>query len=412
MDLDTPPIRLDVTAGDLHGEIARLRTLGPAVRVELPGGVPAWVVTRHALLQDLLADPRVVKDPANWAALRDGQVPEGWPLIDFVTNRGMTTADGEDHRRLRALVTQAFSPRRSTAMRPRIEAVTRRLLDDLAEEPPGPVDLRRRFAYPLPMQVIGDLLGVPAEQFDQFRDLSSSLTSSTTSAEETLATKRQLHSLLAGLVVRRREQPGDDLTSHLIAARDAGDRLAEDELIGTLILILVAGHGTTLNLITSAVRALLTHPEQLASVASGQQPWSAVVEETLRWNSPVGHFPLRYATDDLPVGDTVIPKGEAILASYAAAGRDPHQFGAAADEFDIARPPARHLSFGHGPHYCIGAALARLEAEVALPALFARFPHLSLAVPPRDLTPLPSFVSNGITALPVHLHGVRGPGAA
>ncbi|MGH4031093.1 cytochrome P450 family protein [Actinomycetota bacterium Odt1-20B] len=404
MDTPTPLIRLDVTAGDLHGEIARLRALGPAVRVELPGGVPAWAITRHQVLQDLLADPRVLKDASNWAALRDGQIPEGWPLIAFITNRGMTTADGADHLRLRTLVTQAFTPRRINAMRPRVEALTHRLLDALTAHPSGPVDLRAHFAYPLPMHVIGDLLGVPEEHFDQFRALSASLTSSTTSPEETLATKRQLHAMLADLVARRRERPGEDLTSHLIAARDQGDRLSEDELTGTLILILVAGHGTTLNLITNAVRALLTHPEQLAAVTAGRQTWSAVIEETLRWDSPVGHFPLRYAGDDLRVGDTVIPKGEAILASYAAAGRDPGQFGADADEFDTTRSASRHLSFGHGAHYCLGAALARLEAEIALPALFARFPHLDLAVPPQELAPLPSFVSNSVQTLPVLLH--------
>ncbi|MFE0104850.1 cytochrome P450 [Streptomyces sp. NPDC059009] len=404
MDVHAPLVRLDETAGDLHGEIARLRALGPAVRVELPGSVPAWVITRHQALQDLLADPRVLKDASNWAALRDGRIPDGWPLIAFVTNRGMTTADGEDHLRLRTLVTQAFTPRRINAMGPRIEAITHRLLDALTAHPPGPVDLRAHFAYPLPMQVIGDLLGVPGEHFDQFRALSASLTSSTPSPEETLATMQQLHALLADLVAQRREHPGEDLTSHLIAAHDQGDRLSEDELTGTLILILVAGHGTTLNLITNAVRALLTHPAELTAVTAGQRTWSAVIEETLRWDSPVGHFPLRYAGDDIPIGDTVIPKGEAILASYAAAGRDPRHFGADADEFDTTRSPNRHLSFGHGAHYCLGAALARLEAEIALPALFARFPCLDLAVPPQDLTPLPSFVSNSVQALPVRLH--------
>lgn len=405
MELDTPLIRLDVTAGDLHGESARLRAIGPAVRVELPGGIPAWVITSHRLLQDILADLRIAKDPSHWAALRDGQVPEGWPLIDFVTNRGMTTADGDDHRRLRTLVTQAFTPRRITAMRPRIEAITDRLLDALAEHAPGRVDLRRHFAYPLPMQVIGDLIGVPAEHFDEFRSLSASLTSSTTTSEQTLATRQRLHALLAEVVADKRERPGDDITSHLIAAHDEGDRLTEPELIGTLVLILVAGHGTTLNLITNATKALLTHPEQLTKVTSGECTWSAAIEETLRWDSPVGHFPLRYAINDIPVGDTVIPKGEAVLASYAAAGRDPAEFGPDADAFDVSGLPRRHLSFGRGPHYCIGAALARLEAEVALPALFARFPDMQLAVPQEDLVPLPSFVSNGVQTLPVRLYG-------
>ncbi|MEU8953245.1 cytochrome P450 [Streptomyces sp. NPDC048518] len=420
MTTDQPPlIRLDVTAADVHGENAVLRELGPAVRVELPGNVPAWVITRHDALQDLLADPRVVKNPAHWQALREGRVPEGWPLIDFVTNPGMTTADGDDHRRLRGLISQAFTARRVEAMRHGIEAETRRLLGALAELPPGAVDLRRHFAYPLPMNTIGRLMGVPAERFDDFRDLSASLVSSTTTPEETAATRNSLHALLTELVTLRRERPGDDLTSHLTAAHDGGDRLSPRELIGTLILVIVAGHGTTLNLLTNATKALLTHPEQRQaldagradwadagrpdSAGAGRAGWAAVVEETLRWDSPVPHFPLRYALDDIPVGDSVIPKGEAILASYAAAGRDPRQHGPEAAEFDLTRPPRRHLSFGHGPHYCIGAALARLEAEIALPALFERFPRMQLARSVADLAPLPSFISNSVRTLPVLL---------
>ncbi|QDQ15740.1 cytochrome P450 family protein [Streptomyces spectabilis] len=405
MDTQTSLFRLDASAGDLHGENERLRAIGPAVRVRLPGGVPAWVITRHELLQELLADPRTAKDPAHWSAWRAGEVPEGWPLISMVTNPGMTTADGEEHRRLRDLVTQAFTARRVTAMRPRVEAITLRLLDALAERGGDAVDLRRHFAYPLPMAVIGDLLGVPEERFDEFRNLSVSLTSSVTPSEETIATQRRLHALLTDLVAARRERPGEDLTSHLIAARDDGDRLSEPELIGTLILVLVAGHGTTLNLITNATAALLTHPAQRAAVTTGRLPWDAVVEETLRWDSPVAHFPLRYALDDIPLGTVVIPRGEAILASYAAAGRDPGRFGADAAEFDIARPRPKHLSFGHGPHYCLGAALARLEAGIALPALFRRFPHLELAVPRAELVPVPSIVSNSVQTLPATLYG-------
>ncbi|WP_171166853.1 cytochrome P450 [Streptomyces sp. I05A-00742] len=400
---DAPLFRLDVTGADLDGEIRRLRAIGPAVRVELPDGIPAWVVTRHGLLRELLTDPRVVKDPGNWSALQDGSVPEGWPLVNFVAKAGMITADGDDHRRLRTLVTQAFTPRRIAGMRPPVEATVRNLLDRLGEQPPGPVDLRVLFAYPLAMRTIGDLLGVPEERYDEFRALSASLTSSATGPDEVIATRRRLLALLAALAAERRARPGEDITSDLIAAREDGDRLSEEELIGTLLLMLVAGHGTTLNLVTNAVRALLTHPDQLARVVSGEQPWSSVVEETLRRHSPVGHFPMRYAKEDIPVEGAVIRRGDAILASYAAAGIDPEQYGPTVDDFDIGRENKRHLTFGHGAHFCVGAALARLEAEVALPALFARFPGLSLAVRPDELTPLPSFISNSFRTLPVLL---------
>lgn len=397
----TPLIRLDVTAADIHGEIRRLRETGPVVRVALPDGIPAWVITSHRLLQDLLTDPRVAKDARHWAALAEGQVPKSWPLLDVVTNAGMTTSDGADHRRLRGLVSQAFTPRRIAALRPRTEERVHRLLDGLAAQPPGPVDLRRHFAYPLPMATIGDLLGVAAEHHDEFHDLSAALMSSTTTADEVLTTRRDLHALLADLVAAKREHPGEDLTTDLIRARQDEDRLSEDELIGTLRLMLIAGHGTTMNLITNSVRALLTHPGQLSRVLAGERPWTDVIEESLRWDSPVAHFPLRYATADIPLGGAVIRRGDAILASYAAAGRDPEQHGETADEFDIDRPAARHLAFGHGPHYCLGAPLSRQEAEIALPALFARFPGLRPAVPVEELEPLPSFIANSTTTLPV-----------
>lgn len=398
------PFRLDATGSDLHGEIRSLRARGPVVRVELPDGVPAWVITRYDLLRDLLTDPRIAKDPAHWDLLTSGAVPEGWPLINFVAPAGMITADGADHRRLRALVSQAFTPRRIAGMRPRTEATVRSLLDDLGGHPPAePVDLRLHYAYPLAMRTIGNLLGVPPERYDEFRALSASLTSSATGPDEVVATRRRLLGLLAGLVAEKRARPGEDITSDLIAAREDGDRLSEDELIGTLLLMLVAGHGTTLNLVTNAVRALLTHPGQLALVLSGEHPWTSVTEEALRRDSPVGHFPMRYATEDIPLGGEVIRRGDAVLASYAAAGRDPHRYGETAADFDLTRGPVRHLTFGHGAHFCVGAALARQEAEVALPALFARFPRLSPAVPFDSLTPLPSFISNSVRTLPVLL---------
>ncbi|KNB50364.1 cytochrome P450 family protein [Streptomyces caatingaensis] len=398
------PFRLDATGSDLHGEIRELRARGPVVRVELPGGVPAWAVTRHDLLRYLLTDPRVAKDPAHWELLASGGVPEGWPLVNFVAPAGMITADGGDHRRLRALVSQAFTPRRIACMRPHTEATVRSLLDGLAGHPSAePVDLRLHYAYPLAMRTIGTLLGVPPARHDEFRALSASLTSSATGPDEVVATRRRMLALLAGLVAEKRARPGEDITSDLIAAREDGDRLSEEELIGTLLLMLVAGHGTTLNLVTNAVRALLTHPAQLALAVSGERPWSAVTEEVLRWDSPVGHFPMRYATEDIPLGGEVIRRGDAILASYAAAGRDPSHYGPTADDFDLGRAPVRHLTFGHGAHFCVGAALARQEAEVALPSLFARFPHLSLATDPASLSPLPSFISNSVRTLPVLL---------
>lgn len=257
----------------------------------------------------------------------------------------MITVDGEDHRRLRGLVTQAFTPRRVAELRPAIESRTRALLDDLAGLE-GPFDLREHFAYPLPMQVIGELLGLPPKQQDELHELSDTLVSSSATPAAAIAAQRGLQALLASVVEAKRAEPGDDLTTDLIAARESGDRLSEQELVGTLLLMLVAGHETTLNLITNAVRALLSHPEQLRLVLDGEQPWSAVVEETLRYDSPVGQFPLRYATEDIPVGDVVIRRGEALLASYASMrpgrralpGRRPLRHHPAAEPASVARP--------------------------------------------------------------------------
>lgn len=360
-------------------------------------------MTHHDVLRDLLADPRFAKDPSHWRALAEGGVPEGWPLMTFIVNKGMTTADGEEHRRLRGLVTRAFTPRRVEALRPRIEEQTDALLDDLAASAPGPVDLRERFAYPLPMTVISELLGVPVARRDEFHRRCDTLVSSAVPPTEAIANFRALHALLDAIVEEKRAAPADDLTSALIDAVEDGDRLSQAELTGTLLLMFLAGHATTLNLISNAVRALLTHPDQLALVRSGRVPWSAVVEETLRWDSPVGQFPMRYATEDVDVAGTLIRKGDAVLASYAAAGRDHRRHGPEAHRFDVSREPERHLSFGHGAHFCIGAPLARMEAETALSRLFGRFPDLALAADPDDLEPVPSVVSNAASTLPVTL---------
>nr|BFE50746.1 hypothetical protein GCM10017745_41730 [Saccharothrix mutabilis subsp. capreolus] len=221
-----------------------------------------------------------------------------------------------------------------------------------------------------------------------------------------MANQERLYALLHGLVEAKRRDPGDDLADGLIAARDEdGSRLTEQELVDTLILVLAAGHETTVNLLDHAITALLTHPEQRRRVETGDVSWADVVEETLRWQAPVAHLPLRYAVEDVAVDGTVIARGDAVLAGYAAAGRDPEHHGPTAAEFDPGRADKTHLSFGFGAHYCLGAPLARLEAELALPALFARFPDLALAVPPSDLAPLPSFISNGHATLPVRLRG-------
>jgi len=410
---------MDPSGAAVQAEAAELRETAAACPVLLPGGVPGTVISRHRELRDFLADPKVAKNARHFAAYQRGEIPAQWQLHAFALVNGMTTADGDDHRRLRGLATKAFTPRRVAALRPWIERLTGDLLAALPErrDADGVVDLRRWFAYPLPMGVICELLGVDPAYRDRLHGLTHRMVSTSSTAADAMAAQAGIHEVLARVVADRRAVPGDDLTSALIAARgesaaqvpdgesgaDSAERLSDEELTGTLLLMIVAGHETTLNLITNAVRALCGHPEQLALVLAGEVGWDAVVEETLRWDSPVATFPFRYPTTDLVVDGVTVPRGTPVLAGYAAAGRDPREYGPDAGRFDVTRTGTRHLSFGHGAHYCLGAPLARLEAVIALRDLYAAHPGLRLAVPDASLPPLPGFIGNSVAALPVHL---------
>jgi cytochrome P450 len=397
------PFTLDVDGTNIQAEGALLRGQGPVSLVELPGQVPAWAVTGFDMQRRLLIDPRVSKDARqHWSAWARGEIAEDWPLRLWVSVRNMFTAYGKDHRRLRSLVAAAFTARRTAALRPRIEEIAKDLLDEIDRLPDGqPVDLRAMYANPLPVEVICQLFGVPDDERGALRRVIDTVFDTTTTPEAAQANAVAMYEILVRLVADKRATPGDDLTSALIGVRDEEDgALNETELVDTLILMLSAGHETTVNLLDQAVTAMLTHPDQLALVRSGQRSWADVVEETLRWQAPVPYLPLRYAVEDIDVDGIHIPKGDAILPAYAAAGRDPEQHGATADDFDVTRDGKQHHAFGYGVHHCLGAPLARLEAEVALPALFDRFPDLALAVPPAELTPMHSFLSNGHTSLP------------
>ncbi|MBV1947142.1 cytochrome P450 [Streptomyces sp. BV129] len=403
-----PPHHLNPAGGCPHADNARLLALGGVAPVELPGGIEGMAVLGHDALREFLQHPEVAKDVRHFRALHEGRIAPGWPLLTFATVRGMTTADGDDHRRLRSLVSRAFTPRRVDGLRPRVEELTDTLLDGLAAAGDGAVDLRRHFALPLPMGVICELLGVEERFRDRLHRLSNLVVATGIEPEAVLTANRELLAVLGEMVAGKAERPGDDLTSALIAARDeGGDRLGQEELIGTLVLLIVAGHETTLNLITNAVRALCGHRDQLDLVRAGGASWADVVEETLRWDSPVSYFPFRYPVGDLTVDGTTIPAGTPVLAAYSAAGRDKAAHGPDADRFDVTRPAradaVRNLSLGHGAHYCLGAPLARLEATVALERLFARFPDLELACAEEDLPRHASFVGNSVQELPVRL---------
>jgi 2-hydroxy-5-methyl-1-naphthoate 7-hydroxylase len=400
------PIAIDPMMSDLAGETARVRAQGPLARIELLG-VPAWSITDHQIARQLLVDSRLVKDINAWSLYASGAVTREWPLIGMVdAGRSMFTVDGAEHRRLRIKTTQALTPRRLEALRPMIERFTKELLDDLADAGSGGevVDLKSVFAYPLPMRVVSELMGVDRADHPTLLEQWKAFFSLLTPQEQRLGIIENMIAYFTAMVREKTANPTDDLTSALIQADGGGEPLTEEEVEGNLRALVAAGHETTVSLIVCAVRALLTHPEQLERVRAGEVEWKQVIEETLRWDGPVVHLLMRFATEDITVGDMVIEKGEGVVMSYRAIGRDTAVHGQDADDFDITRPTAhRNITFGYGPHICPGAALARLEAAIALPALFERFPGLSLAVSPAELHNLPVLTQNDLAALPVRL---------
>ncbi|WP_432110101.1 cytochrome P450 family protein [Streptomyces sp. AA1529] len=403
------PLTIDPLVGSLAAETEALRTAGPLARIDLMGA-EVWTVTTHAEARRLLTDTRLVKDITRWNLWRDGEIDENWPLIGMVdAGRSMFTVDGAEHRRLRVKTAQALTPRRLEELRPVVERVTARLLDamasDAAEAPDEPIDLKSAFAQPLPMSVVCSLMGVDPALEPRLHHLYEAFFSTLTPQQERLAVLRELDELYHDMVRHKTASPGDDLTSALILADEGGEPLTAEEVRGNLEAMVAAGHETTVTLILCAVRALLTHPDQLRLVLDGQIGWDAVIEETLRWESPSTHLLLRFATSDIEVGTggAVIREGEGVAMSYRAIGRDRAQHGQDADRFDVRRPaPIRHLAFGHGPHICPGAGLSRLEASVALPALFERFPALS-AVAAAETRHRPVLTQNELECLPVRL---------
>lgn len=355
----------------------------------------------------MLTDDRVSKNPRlHWPAWQNGEHHDTW-LQSWAGVNNMFTAYGADHRRLRKLVAPAFTGRRTDAMAPRVASITEELLDALAAAPAGePVDLIAGYALPLPMRMICELFGVPESSRAEVGAVIDGAMDTAATPEQATATARKIAATLGDLIALKRKEPGDDMTSVLVAARDEdGSRLEEQELLDTLLLTIGAGYETTVNLIGNAVHALLTHPEQFALLRAGKVSWDDVIEETLRWAPSIANLPLRYAVEDIPLPDgTVIKKGDPILAGYAGAGRDPERHGPDADRFELSRADREHLAFGHGVHYCLGAPLARMEARTALPALFDRFPDLELAVPSEELQATGSFIGNGVQSLPVRLH--------
>jgi cytochrome P450 len=383
---------------------AQVREQGGVHAVRLADGHDAWLVLDYQAARSALNDPRLSKDMHAALASGDAVVAEGLPGPSFA--RHMLTVDPPDHTRLRRLVSSAFTPRRVESLRPRVRDIVDDLLDAIAAAgPDARVDLVRAFAFPLPFTVICELLGVPEpDRADLGRGLTALLVPTSTPEEYARAKEASdaVVAMLEALVETKQRAPGDDLVSGLISARDGDERLTTQELLSTIFQLIVAGHDTTASLIGNGVVALLRNPEQLDEVRTDPTKLPAAIEELLRFDAPVPHSTFRYAVAPVEIGEATIPAGAQVIICLAGANRDPSQYANPA-VLDVDRDESRHLAFGHGIHFCLGAPLARMEGQIALGTLLRRFPELRLAVSDDELHwgHGDGLVLRGLTELPV-----------
>lgn len=371
---------------DPYPEHRRLREQAPAHQVTMPDGQTAWIVTRAVDVQRLFGDARMSMDKAN---SRDGYV--GFSLPPEL-DANLLSQDGDNHQRLRRIVAKAFTARRVELMTEGIQTVATRLVDRI-EDPE--VDLIPAFAAPLPLHVISDLIGVPAQDRIAFGSWITAMFAPT-QPSDVVDGVANLQKFMLELVGRRRTEPGDDLLSAIIQARDEQDRMTENELVSLAFLLLLAGVENVAHVIVNGVLALVDDPGLRAPARLPE-----VVEELLRHVPPLPFAIRRFPLEDIDVDGVTIPAGSTVYLGVMSANRDPSRFDSP-DSFDPARP-AQHFTFGHGPHYCLGAPLARLETRIALETLFDRYPNLRVAVPVETLPWRSSFRSHALKSLPVVL---------
>ncbi|MBN9755244.1 MULTISPECIES: cytochrome P450 [unclassified Pseudonocardia] len=400
IDHDTRPVRLDQDFFDDPDELyRRLRDESPVVRATGPNGLTFWMITRYADARAALNDPRLQKDSRRLPEVLQRQGATSIRQFADSLVAHMLNADPPDHTRLRKLVGRAFTVRAIARLRPRIEQIATELAD--AAEQAGPeLDLLDHFAFPLPMTVISEILGVPGDRRDDFRHWSNLLLSSGPD-EERGAAAASMAQFLSALVAEKSAHPGDDMLSEIVRASEDGDSLSPTEVTAMAFLLLVAGHETTVNLIGNGVLALLRDPDQHVRLRADPDRVPQAVEEFLRYDGPVNLATIRFTDEPVEYSGVRIPAGEVVLVSLIGANRDPERY-PDPQRFDPDRDTSGHLAFGYGIHHCLGAPLARLEADVAFRTLLARFPDMTLAGAPGQHRQ--STLIHSLTALPVRLH--------
>lgn len=385
-----------------HETYARMRAEGPIREVNMPSTERStWLITRYDDVLNVLKDPRFVKDWRNAMSQEERERTVNVPASVELLSYHMLGFDPPQHTRLRALVSKAFTPRYIERLRPRVQQIADELIDTFQNR--SQIDLIEEFAFPLPITVIAEMLGVPVEDRDQFRVWSDTIVSGEPSKDRMQRLEEVTNAFtdyLRHLFAERRASPGEDLISGLLTVEEQGDRLTERELFGMVFLLLIAGHETTVNLIGNGMLALLTHTDQLELLQQRPELIETAIEEFLRYDGPVETSTVRYAREDVALGDVVIPRGSPVLVVLGSANRDEQRF-AAADDLDITRADNRHVAFGYGIHYCLGAPLARLEGQIAFQTLLRRLPHLHLAVPLEQITWRPSTLMRSLVTLPV-----------
>jgi cytochrome P450 len=378
-----------------------LRTTEPLYRFPVTEKQYAWMVTRYEDAQAILKDQRFIKNRMTLLSEEEkAQIDRSAPTLKLLSYN-MLAADAPDHSRLRRLVSKTFTPRMIEGLRNRIQQITDDLLDQVQER--GEMNLINDFAFPLPVTVICEMLGIPAEDRQQFRKWSNAILDQSGPFDANRQAPPEVEEFtdyVRRLIAIKSEHPDDGLVSQLVQVEEGGDRLSENELISMIFLLIVAGHETTVNLIASGTLALLQHPEQMRLLQNDPSLIVPAIEELLRYTAPVIIGTGRWASEDIEMHGTLIPKGEMVLVSLMGANTDPGHFAAPAD-LDITREENEHIAFGKGIHFCLGAPLARLEGQIAISTLLRRLPDLHLQEDARELKWRPGLILRGLQELPV-----------